>query len=181
MSGTETEYQNQTSSNRAVINDQSFMHTRINADPIINKIENFLKGNRVYVVRENGKYLEKTIELGNALANANGINQIMNKVHTMINPQIVQGNIKVDFYYTIVGDMREDFAFEMLENCDDWGIADEKLDYITNTILNFFEIYLTRLIDNKERDSYADSITSKEVIDGNFLKKRGALASFMKQ
>ena len=177
----DTDYTNTTTSNRNAINDYSFMHTRINTLPVIEKIENFLKGSRAIVVRENGKYVHKVSIFGKPLANENGINQIMNKVHTMINSQLVQGNIKEDFYYQIVGDMREDFAYEMLENCNDWGISDEKLDYITNTILNFFEIYLTRLINNEERKSYGEVLHSKETLDGNFLKKKGALASFLKQ
>jgi hypothetical protein len=73
--------------------------------------------------------------------------------------------------------LREELTLDFLENGDDWGIEDPlKYRYIVDKICSFLEGFLTRTIDNKERDSYSASMVSKEVIGNEFLKKKGMLA-----
>lgn len=163
------------SQNSSYINNDSFMHTRINVEPILKRIETFLSGKRKILLRnkEKGNYSEKELEYGEPLANLNGINQIMNKMHTIINNQIVQGNIDKDMYYDFVADCREDFAVELIYSCREWGIKPHQLNYICNNIMIFVETFFTRLIDNKERDSYKESMVSKEIITPLENKRRG--------
>ena len=55
---------------------------------------------------------------------------------------------------------RKEVAETIILKCYDWNIRDDNLNGIIDTICQLIEIYLTRTIDNKERESY--SATFKE-------------------
>ena len=167
--------------NLQYINNDSFMHLRINTESTLQRVETFLTGERIVWVEapdtESGIAQEKG-SLGEPLANKQGINDIMNSLYLMINQHTVQGNLKEDMYWEAVAQCRDELTFDFLENGSEWGVSDEKYRYIVDKIMFFIEQFLSRLIDNKERESFAASMTSKEVISPEFLKKKGMLSLF---
>ena len=82
----------------------------------------------------------------------------------IINPQNVQGNLKKEMYDDQVFYARCEITSAIIRNCVDWEIQDNKLKMIIDTILRSVELYLTRLIDNLERESYKGGFQSREVI-----------------
>jgi hypothetical protein len=180
MNENEENKQGITQQNMQFINNDSFMHLRINTETVLQRVETFLTGERVLWIEANtptGVAQEKIV-IGKPLANKQGINDIMNSLYLMINQHTVQGNLKEDMYWEAVAQCREEITLDFLENGNEWGVQDFKYRYIVDKIMFFLEQFLSRLINNKERDSYAASMVSKEIISPEFLKKKGALALF---
>ena len=50
----------------------------------------------------------------------------------------------------------------MMNNLYNWGIEEDNYGQICNTIMNLMQPFVSRLINNKERDSYAQSIRVAE-------------------
>jgi len=180
MSNQEAEYQQFTGSNQKFISDSSFMRYRLDSEPILARIETFLKGTKRIMVRDpEGNFFEQEEEISTPLANRTGVNQLMNKLHTIINAQTVQGNLDTNHYYELIAEWRGDLKDDLIMNCSEWGIEDNKLDYIANTIMAIVETFFTRPINNKERDSYKETMVSRESISDSFIKKKGALRGIL--
>jgi hypothetical protein len=154
-----------TFSNSNYVNDSSFMRMRIDAKPLINQIKQFLGASEIKYGRdEDGNLLEYEEVIGKPLANKVGINRIVNLVQMIVNEQTVQGNITDDQYYDLKADIRKDIALAVVGNRYDWEIKADKTNDIINSIMNLISPYLTRLINNKERDSYGNTVQAREVM-----------------
>ena len=176
----EQDYKQLSGNNQQYLADTSFMRLRIDSEPILDRIHIFLKGTKKFIVRgKDGQYYEEERRLSDALANDTGVNQIMNKLHTFINPQTVQGNLDTNHYYDLMAEWRGDIKNDLVMNCGEWGIEDTKLEYICNTIMSIVEAFFTRCINNKERESYKETVVSRETISPDYLKKKGALKGLL--
>jgi len=170
------EYYAQSFDNSNVLENNTFMIKRIDTEPLLKRVENFLTGRRKILIDDgNGLFKEEWRKFGEPLANSDGINSIMNKMFCLLNSQIVQGNITIDMYYDIISELRQDFATELMYNSQEWGIDDNKLDFIADTILLLVEGFLTRLINNKEREGYEKSVISRELISPDYANKKKML------
>ena len=52
----------------------------------------------------------------------------------------------------------------VVKKCYDWEILDSDLDMIIDEICALIESFMTRPLDNKERDSFNNQIQAREVI-----------------
>lgn len=146
--------------------DPTFLQLRLDTERIIDKIESFLSAKRSKLRKDkNGEYIEEEVEYGKALANKKGITGILNMIHMRINHHTVQGNFKEDHYLDFIKRQREELTEACVINCYDWGIEDNKIALIVDTIMGFIEPFISRVINNKERDSYMQTFESKEVVD----------------
>lgn len=158
----------------------SALQIRLDNQIIIENIELFLKGSKL-IAREDskGKVTTQTLRVGLPKANDIGISAILNYVQSMINPQVVQGNFPINnagrspMYDSYVYECHVDMATFMVINCYDWEIVDEDIPVICDFIMKLVIPFISRLIDNKERESYESTIRhveSNTIREGNESK-----------
>lgn len=164
MQQLESSYNAQTAYNQHY-QSASALQIRLETQQLMENIELFLKGEKVVVSQdENNKIITQKVSLGKRLANAQGVQSILNYISCIVNPQVVQGNFPSDgqglseMYYDYVEEVHVDFACNIVQNCYNWSIADEDLDVIIDFIMKLVIPFMTRLIDNEERKSYEATV-----------------------
>ena len=106
--------------------------------------------------------------MGKPKANDEGIQSLLNWIRTIVNPQVVQGNFPTDspshstMYENYVFWNRVDLAQMVVVNLYKWNLNTKDANVIIDSIMNMIEPFMTRLIDNKERESYEATIQHKE-------------------
>jgi hypothetical protein len=131
----------------------------------LQQIEYFLRGKEVnFYTGEDGITKARLDDSGIPKANKRGIQSILNKCRAIINPQTVQGNYKEDFYFQTITELRKDLAFDCFANRYNWELeSDYSLKEIPDTIMAIVEPFMSRTINNKERESYSQSMQSKQI------------------
>jgi len=61
-----------------------------------------------------------------------------------------------------VEDVHVDLVCFLVNNCYNWEIDDDDIDVVVDFIMKLVIPFMTRLIDNKERESYDNTIKSIE-------------------
>jgi hypothetical protein len=162
----------QSNSTSAINNNQdnnSFLQLRLDTRPLLRDIEQFLSAKRVfiYVDPKTGETGEKEEVVGEPLANDKGITAILNMFHLRANHHVVQGNIEQEMFKQLISDTRKELASSIVVNCYEWGIEDSKLNMVIDSILGFYKPFLSRLLGNKERESYMNQFKTQETIVQN--------------
>jgi hypothetical protein len=136
--------------------DPSFLQYRLNTEAIIVQLEQTLTGELVnYIVNsQNGEIIEQKRVISNPLVNREGYASIINYVKMHINNQTVQGNMKDYQYNEFIGSVREEFSIIVIVNQYKWNISDANVHYIIECVLDVIKLFLSRTLDNKERESY---------------------------
>lgn len=136
---------------------ESIIKIRLDTQQLLNQIESFLRGQQIVIQQnDDGMFIEKTIKLGKPLANDKGVHALLSFVAATINAQTVQGNYEWDTWREEVAWCREQLATDVFVNHDDWGISPTDISLICNTVMNMIKPFLTRLVHNEERKSYAN-------------------------
>lgn len=152
-------------------NVNSVLQTRLNTDPVLDKIENFLKGSVTYYkTRQDGEVEAQEAGKGKRKCNKEGVQAIMSRVSQAVNSQTVQGNLDKNHYDEIIYDMRLSLTKVVMKNLYNWKVVEAEFDNIIDGLMDIIEIFLSRCIDNKERDSYTDTIRHVEnskLVKGN--------------
>ncbi len=139
------------------------LQIRLDTQPIINDIELFLRGARLIIKQdEDGRMYTEKVPIGSPKANDLGIQAILNFVTAFLNPQVVQGNFDKDMWQSYVYEQHVNLTTNIVVNCYYWAIIDEDIDVIVDFIMSMVVPFTSRLIDNKERESYAETIKSFE-------------------
>lgn len=175
MGEIESSYNTQTSSNGGY-NSASALQIRLETNGIIENIEMFLRGAIIVVNQDEktGKITSSRVNKGQPKASDQGIQSILNWIQLILNPQVVQGNFPVDapghssMYEEYIYAVRMDLTMIILNNCYKWNIADEDIELLIDSIMNAVEPFMTRLIDNKERESYDQTVKH---VEHNTLKE----------
>ena len=164
------------STNESYVN-PTFINLRLNTQDMIKNFENFLSAKRSFMeVDDEGRYVEIEKIIGKPLANQEGITALLNTVLLRSHHHCIQGNFDREHYWENLCKTRKEISQHIIMNCHQWGIEDNKLNYIIDTVMDFLEKVISRLIDNEERKSYMQQFVSKESIVQD--QKRGALSSF---
>ena len=149
---------------------------RIDTTPIITQFENFLRG-RVEIPkidRVTGQTYYEVTE-GKPLMNEDGIQWILGQFMMLANSQVVQGNFDADEYQNYLCSRHKNIALSLEMNRYNFDIKEVKGGSIIDMFMFYTWAFISRLKDNKERESYAQSIRSSEVLsqknDGGFLSK----------
>jgi len=152
------------SSNKNYVNNAPFMMMRIDTASLIKKINLFLSSQQItYKFNEKTQNWEEKIQtLGLPLASPEGIMRICNIVEMRINHHVAQGNFDKEHYWDFIARARKEITETIVKKCYDWRILDSNLNMIIDEISALIEAYLTRPIENKERDSYGQQFQSKE-------------------
>lgn len=140
------------------------LQMRLETQQLLESIELFLRGKREVIEQDpnTGNLVKKSFKIGQAKANDIGIQSILQSVSAVVNPQVVQGNFKEDKWIDFVVQFHIDFATNIVNNCYNWGIADDDLDVIIDFVIPLIEPYTSRLVDNKERESYIPTMKHVE-------------------
>ena len=174
MTELESSYNTTTESNK-YYQSATALQIRLETSQIIENVEMFLRGAIIVVKQddETGKISTQRADRGQPKANDLGIQSLLNWLQLILNPQVVQGNFPVDspshssMYEDYVYNVRIDLSSMIITNCYNWGIIDEDIEMLIDSIMNVVEPFMTRLIDNKERESYVDTIKH---IESNSVK-----------
>jgi hypothetical protein len=173
----EREESNSIASSNEQFVSSTFIDLRLNTRDMLKDFENFLSAKRTFMeVDDEGRYVEIEKVIGKPLANQEGITALLNTILLRAHHHCVQGNFDREHYWENLCKTRKEISSHMIMNCYQWGLEDNKLNYIIDTVLDFLEKVISRLIDNEERKSYMQQFVSKESIVQD--QKRGALQSF---
>lgn len=111
---------------------------------------------------EKGEYQERIVVVGRPLANEEGVQGIMGYLRIMVSPHNVQGNLNWDRYDNFIYEIHIDLATTIMAERKNWGIAIEDYDFIVNSMMHTLQLFISRVVENKERESYGESIRSDE-------------------
>lgn len=168
MSELESSYNTTTSQNRDYTTTSALL-IRLETSHLIENIELFLRGAKIVIQQdEKGKIRSKQVSMGTAKANDKGIQSILNHVQLILNPQVVQGNFYVDgsghssMYEDYVFWARIELTTALVHNTYNWEINEDDIDIMIDSIMAAIEPFMTRLIGNKERESYAATMKHME-------------------
>lgn len=147
------------------------LKVRLDPSRIMEQIELFLTGNTIVVKRDDsgGTYVE-TVHGEEPLANSKGVQAILSFLHVTINAQTVQGNYTEELYYADTSAITINLACNIIENMVDWGINEKKVNFIIDTLSGLIYPFYSRLLFNKERESYYLTLQSHETFNA---KKEG--------
>ena len=150
-------------------NDFNILKMRLDTQPLLDQIEQYMRGARWTIEQgEDGKIKSRKIILGVPKANDLGIQSIMNWLSLTINPQVVQGNFPVDkhgisqMYDVFIYRFQLDLMNHLMINLYEWGVQEDETQGIVDSIMTVIVPYMSRLIGNQERKSYAKTMESKE-------------------
>ena len=175
------EKENTTAFEQKQISDVNLLEIRLNTERLLEDIKMFLSGKIVtYYIDENtGRYEKKVENIAEPKANNVGIHELLYFIKGTVNEQTVQGNFTDEQRYEQYVYL---FHIQLLEhiwnNMHNWGIQEDNLGVICTQIMNTVELFVTRLLFNKERESYGglryvESNTVQQNDKKNILNKFG--------
>lgn len=160
----------------------SALQIRLDTVKIIENIEIYLRGLEIrFETDKEGNIKETQKQVGKSLLNADGVRSLLNWIQLTINSQVAQGNWIIDkgktssYYDQYVGNFREDLCKMIIIKSDDWEIMDEDIEGTIDCIMFIVEPFMSRLLDNKERESYQQTIKS---IESNTIRDQSQSKGF---
>lgn len=137
---------------------------RLNTKSLLEDLESYFKGTKIIGYSENdGVYTPVESTTGEAKMNALGVQSVMSWLTPLLSPHTVQGNYKtVDDLQSYLARLEIDIFSYLMINIHKFGINEYEIDGIVDMIMNTAEPFFTRLLENKERDSYGQSMVHKE-------------------
>lgn len=135
--------------------DTGVMMLRLDAELVTKKIRSYLGGikNIVYEDKD-GNIQYKNVEMFEAKANPQGIVGIMSFIEAAVNPQTVQGFFDKEDYHKYVKEFNRSLVQMVVTKRPVWGIKSEDMISICDNVMVLVIPFMSRLIDNKERESY---------------------------
>lgn len=150
-------------SNNFQYNTASALSVKLDTKTVLDEFESNLRGQKTFMRKDEiGNDTPYTIVTGKPKCNELGIQTIKTKILSVFNPQTGQGNLTKDHYDTFMFHYRLEVSGLIVENCYKWEIEDGDLDFVIDTVCDLAELFLTRPIDNLERESNAQQIKSHE-------------------
>lgn len=150
---------------------------RLDTSPELERIYFFLSGTtRMYDEEQEKTIVKRT---GDSKANELGTSNLMNFLNLFLNKHVIMGNLKEDHYRSIVARLRMEFTYEIIRNRYRYAIKDEDSQSIIDFIMSNIELYLTRAINDGERESFKTQYRTSEVIT-NKDTRTNVLESFAK-
>lgn len=145
-------------------NDISALQIRLQTDNQIQKIRTFLSGKETITLEdtETGRLKFQEHKIGKRLMNDEGVNHLTNYISSVINPQVVQGNYGLEWYQEQLYNTHKRLAFILTVNRPIWEIEATARYSIMGFLMEFIKPYLSRLIENKERESYSQTLKTME-------------------
>jgi hypothetical protein len=182
--GDETQTQDVVSTINAQSNDFYALNLRLNPDPLLARTEMYLRGAKIEYIETPQGIQGRKVNIGVPLANNFGVQQILNRIGSIINPQVVQGNFPSDDtgysfeYEYYIREVRYSIAEFLFINLDNFEIDEAQYEGICDFIMDIVIPFMSRLIDNKERDSYGKV---SETNSSNTVRAKNGIPLFNNQ
>lgn len=139
-------------------NDPASMQIRVDTESVKQKIRFYLKGfYEDLEIDDNGQAQMTIKSLGRPKVNDRGLQGIMSFVECTVNPQTVQGNRSEEDFGKLMYNFRIGLARDLFVNEHAYGIDETEYDGICDAICVMVEMFVSRTINNKERESYGQS------------------------
>lgn len=163
----------------------TIMQLRLDSKEVLDRLRLFLEGVRYSIeVDAEGNQVNKREQFTAPKCNKEGVNSLMSFLETKVNPQVVQGFFASDRngysiqYVDYICDVHESILQTIMMNMAAWEIKDEDMGLIIDTFMQMIEPFMTRLIGDGERNSYAQTM---KVNENNTVKESGGFNLFSKQ
>lgn len=151
----------------------SVIEKRLDTEKLMIELYKHLSGCIVdYEQQADGSIKKVMKQFGKPKANALGVQDIMAQFNAIVNPTGVQGNLKREQYDIYVKQIHRKMTKKLVANSNLYEIQTEEIRSIVSLYVNLVRTFLSRLIDNLERESYSDTIRATE---SNTLAQKGAL------
>jgi len=158
------------------------LQIRLDTSKILKEFDRFLRAEKlVYDQSKYGLDGQVSVRKKDVMPKANeeGIDAIMSYLYANFNPQVVQANMSNNDYREHILEMHKRLAVMLWVNMDEWEIEDKDYTLIMMIVRDMLKLFLTRPIDNKERDSYQQFMKNVETL---VSQQRGGIFPFnMKQ
>ena len=147
----------------------SIIQIRLDTTRLLKTIENYLKGKIVRIQQNpDGSYAEIEETNGKAILNPEGIQSILSYMNSIINSSVVQGNYTKDQYFSHLDRIHASLTRQIIINREKWDLEQESMELLCDYLMNLMEPYLSRLIDNKERDGFSNTL---KTVENNTVKE----------
>lgn len=140
----------------------SIVQLRLNSEPLLERIEFFLRGTVQQYVQTEKESGFITVASGKPKANEEGVQTILSHITGVINSQTVQGNFSLENLDRYVYDVNISLVRMIVINMHDWSIKDQDIEGICDFIMQTIEPFMSRTVNNLERQSYQTSMTTIE-------------------
>jgi len=144
---------------------QSSLEIRLKTNEYLDDIFNFLTA-QVFTYKQNEdgtmKIVRERIDGVKPKMNTVGVYTMMSRLKLMFNPAVVQGNLTKQQFETQIFIIRTSLAENIMLNLDNWEIQEDDYPEIIDSIMVAIQGFMSRLIDNKERESFINTVKSIE-------------------
>lgn len=159
----ETENQSIQMFDNSAYTNPGVLQLRLDTGEIIERVQRFLSGVvLVPATQPDGSTKLVNQNVGQRICNEKGVQHITNMVHSVVNPGVVQGNYNESRYELHVYQFHTTLASTLIANYIEWEMKYEDLELVATFAMNMVCPFLSRLLENKERESYAQSIRTME-------------------
>jgi hypothetical protein len=142
---------------------ESSIQIRLDTSGIRREFEFFLRGDAIVTeVNEEGQAVSVVKKIGTELMNDKGIQCCLMTLSQTINSQAVQGYWKAEYFEQFVHEVDVNFSSDLMLNLVEWNVSIKNYNVICNAFMNLIQQFQSRLIDNKERESYYTTFRSNE-------------------
>jgi len=156
MSETERSNNSQDISNNQYYTSATALQIRLNVEPLLVKLELDLRGLEESYDEESGKIV--LIQTGEKLMNELGIKNFLSFVRSVINVQVVQGNLSEDSYANYLYKIHVSIAKNLIINRHRYDLSLDNYNGLVDRAMLTVIGFLTRPIGDKERNSYANTL-----------------------
>lgn len=141
----------------------SALQMRLDTKELLDETRTFFSGERIITTQdEDGKINISKVSEGRRLMNNLGVSHLINNLALILNPSTVQGNYTSEFWREECRRKRKAFAGLVVANRLIWELEPSALRSVTEALASAYIAFLSRPVDNKERESYANTIKSVE-------------------
>lgn len=141
----------------------SVIEIRLETQNILDQIEAFLRGAQLVPHEIPGQGLVmKKVSIGDAKCSDVGVQSLMAFCQSIINPAVVQGNFTQEQYANFVYETNVSLVQNIIINTDKWGVEDEDVEVICDFVMSLVQPFMSRTIENRERESYETTLRSSE-------------------
>jgi hypothetical protein len=132
-------------------------------------MELFLKGLKlVPMINPETQQTElNTQQIGEPLMNDKGIQCFLMTLSQTVSSHGVQGNWKPAYFEQFICEADKNFSSDLWLNVNEWDVSLKNYNLICNAFMNLLQEFASRIIENKERESYGMSMRTNETVVQN--------------
>ncbi len=176
MSGDEQMPSKSVEVQRRATTDAGSLNILLNPESELAQIENSLRGGyyQTYYNHENSQWETKFTRTGKDLLNEEGVQNVMSMATSVINKNVVLGNLTEDEIAQVMENFHASLASMLMRGYEKFNIQTIN-DYhtIINIVTNFARIFLSRTKDGIDRDLITQTQSTRETVQtGDDGKKR---------